>query len=121
MEKHMKGTKTPHKGWPVISTLIAITAWIVLPCNAMAAGKEPQSVIHQLRVYEIFDGNKKEFHDRFRDHAMRTGAVRLQDSFHMGSKNGRSHRVHLPFGVARQRDHERSLGEIHGRSGMDGH
>jgi NIPSNAP len=32
---------------------------------------EPQKVIHQLRIYEIFDANKKPFHDRFRDHAMR--------------------------------------------------
>lgn len=28
-------------------------------------------VIHQLRIYEIFDGNKKAFHERFCDHAMR--------------------------------------------------
>ena len=26
--------------------------------------------IYQLRVYEIFEKNKKDFHDRFRDHAM---------------------------------------------------
>ena len=32
---------------------------------------EPQKVIHQLRIYEIFDANKKPFHDRFRDDAMR--------------------------------------------------
>jgi NIPSNAP len=28
-------------------------------------------VVHQLRIYQIFDGNKKAFHERFRDHAMR--------------------------------------------------
>jgi hypothetical protein len=28
-------------------------------------------MIHQLRIYEIFERNKKEFHARFRDHAMR--------------------------------------------------
>jgi hypothetical protein len=28
-------------------------------------------MIHQLRVYEIFEHNKTAFHDRFRDHAMR--------------------------------------------------
>jgi hypothetical protein len=27
--------------------------------------------IQQLRIYEIFDGNKAAFHDRFRDHALR--------------------------------------------------
>jgi hypothetical protein len=37
----------------------------------VASASEPQKVIHQLRIYEIFDGNKKAFHDRFRDHAMR--------------------------------------------------
>ena len=28
-------------------------------------------VLHQLRIYEIFDRNKAAFHDRFRDHAAR--------------------------------------------------
>ncbi len=28
-------------------------------------------MIHQLRIYEIFESNKAAFHDRFRDHAMR--------------------------------------------------
>lgn len=28
-------------------------------------------MIHQLRVYEIFEDNKHAFHERFRDHAMR--------------------------------------------------
>jgi hypothetical protein len=28
-------------------------------------------VIHQLRIYEIFEENKHAFHDRFRDHAIR--------------------------------------------------
>jgi NIPSNAP len=28
-------------------------------------------VVHQLRIYEIFEGNKAAFHERFRDHAMR--------------------------------------------------
>jgi heme-degrading monooxygenase HmoA len=28
-------------------------------------------MIHQLRIYEIFEDNKQAFHDRFRDHAMR--------------------------------------------------
>lgn len=28
-------------------------------------------MIHQLRIYEIFEANKRAFHDRFRDHAMR--------------------------------------------------
>ncbi len=28
-------------------------------------------MIHQLRIYEIFEENKAAFHDRFRDHALR--------------------------------------------------
>ncbi|MBF4493070.1 NIPSNAP family protein [Flavobacterium sp. MR2016-29] len=28
------------------------------------------SPVYQLRIYEIFENNKKEFHQRFRDHAM---------------------------------------------------
>jgi hypothetical protein len=28
-------------------------------------------MIHQLRIYEIFDHNKAAFHERFRDHAVR--------------------------------------------------
>jgi hypothetical protein len=36
------------------------------PAYAQAGGP-----IHQLRIYEIFEGNKAAFHDRFRDHAMR--------------------------------------------------
>ena len=28
-------------------------------------------MIHQLRIYEIFEHNKQAFHDRFRDHAAR--------------------------------------------------
>ena len=35
---------------------------------ALPAHAEP---IHQLRIYEIFDGNKAAFHERFRDHAQR--------------------------------------------------
>jgi heme-degrading monooxygenase HmoA len=29
------------------------------------------SMIHQLRIYELFEHNKAAFHDRFRDHASR--------------------------------------------------
>jgi len=39
--------------------------------RSSATANERQKVVHQLRIYEIFDGNKKAFHDRFRDHAMR--------------------------------------------------
>jgi NIPSNAP protein len=49
--------------------LAAMACSILSPTTATA--EELQEPIHQLRVYEIFDGNKQGFHDRFRDHAMR--------------------------------------------------
>lgn len=36
----------------------------------MKAQKANTSPIYQLRIYEIFEKNKKDFHDRFRDQAM---------------------------------------------------
>ncbi|MBO0695255.1 MAG: NIPSNAP family protein [Verrucomicrobia bacterium] len=42
--------------------------------GSLASAGEPTKVVHQLRIYEIFDNNKKAFHDRFRDHAMRVMA-----------------------------------------------
>lgn len=37
-------------------------------------------MIHQLRIYEIFEHNKAAFHDRFRDHAWR---IMQSYSFHI--------------------------------------
>jgi hypothetical protein len=45
---------------------------LMLSClmqTAAAADRAP--VVHQLRIYEIFDRSKQAFHARFRDHAMR--------------------------------------------------
>ena len=53
----------------LIVLIAALTIGVIAGSSASAG--EPQEVIHQLRIYEIFDGNKKAFHDRFRDHAMR--------------------------------------------------
>lgn len=36
-------------------------------------------MIHQLRIYEIFEGNKAAFHARFRDHAQR-----IMQRYHFG-------------------------------------
>jgi NIPSNAP len=55
----------------LIASIVILTAGIILPQRSLARPGEQQSVIHQLRIYEIFDNNKKAFHDRFRDHAMR--------------------------------------------------
>jgi len=54
----------------VISLLSMATAFaFAVPLRAAAA--DTPKVIHQLRVYEIFEHNKQAFHERFRDHAMR--------------------------------------------------
>jgi len=53
----------------LIASIAMLTASIIVGSSASAG--EQQKVIHQLRIYEIFDANKKAFHDRFRDHAMR--------------------------------------------------
>lgn len=54
-------------------------------------------VLHQLRIYEIFDNTGKEFHDRFRDHAMR---IMKRYDFHIvatweSRKDGRTKFVYL--------------------------
>ena len=49
-------------------------SWLLPVLAAVAAPSErlcPVSGIQQLRVYEIFEGNKAAFHTRFRDHAQR--------------------------------------------------
>ena len=51
---------------------IALLAVLLSTQAAIAGDAAPERhVIHQLRIYEIFDGNKQGFHDRFRDHASR--------------------------------------------------
>ena len=53
----------------VLAVILAVG--VIVPQRSLSRTDEQQSVIHQLRIYEIFDSNKKAFHDRFRDHAMR--------------------------------------------------
>ena len=55
----------------LIASIVILAVDVIVPERSLASAGEPQKVIHQLRIYEIFDGNKKAFHDRFRDHAMR--------------------------------------------------
>jgi hypothetical protein len=60
-----------HKYRLLIVLAVMLTISVIVPQRSLSRAGEQQSVIHQLRIYEIFDGNKKAFHDRFRDHAMR--------------------------------------------------
>ena len=55
----------------LLTLIVMLTLGVFVPQRSLMNAAEPQQVIHQLRIYEIFDGNKKAFHDRFRDHAMR--------------------------------------------------
>jgi NIPSNAP len=55
----------------LIASIAILTAALTVPQGSVASTDRQQNVIHQLRIYEIFDANKKAFHDRFRDHAMR--------------------------------------------------
>lgn len=57
-------------GRPVLALFSLVACFLVssAPSSALEAQKTP---IHQLRIYEIFEGNKQAFHDRFRDHAVR--------------------------------------------------
>jgi NIPSNAP len=53
----------------LIASLVILMLGVIV--GSLASAGKQQRVIHQLRIYEIFDSNKKAFHDRFRDHAMR--------------------------------------------------
>jgi NIPSNAP len=55
----------------LIASIVILIVGVIVPQRSLISASEQQKVIHQLRIYEIFDSNKKAFHDRFRDHAMR--------------------------------------------------
>ena len=61
------------------------------PQGTHAEDATQDGVIHQLRIYEIFDDNRQAFHDRFRDHAARIMAkydfevVAMWESRHEGN------------------------------------
>lgn len=50
--------------------LFAMLMVATLPV-AHAQSSAPGAQVHQLRIYEIFDATREQFHARFRDHAMR--------------------------------------------------
>ena len=60
-----------HKYRLLIVLTIILTVGVIVPQRSLSRAAEQQGVIYQLRIYEIFDSNKKAFHDRFRDQAMR--------------------------------------------------
>ena len=64
---------------------IALAAACLAAALALPARAEP---LHQLRIYEIFEGNKQAFHDRFRDHAQRIMARHGFDIVSMWESEG---------------------------------
>jgi len=67
----MISSLTAQKCRILIASIVILTAGNILLQRSLASTSQRQNVIHQLRIYEIFDANKKAFHVRFRDHAMR--------------------------------------------------
>ena len=53
----------------LIASIVMLMLSVIV--GSFASTGDQQKVIHQLRIYEIFDSNKKAFHARFRDQAMR--------------------------------------------------
>jgi hypothetical protein len=69
IDKPNAPTPATRKHRILFASIVLLTVGLI--AGSLATAAEPQKVIHQLRIYEIFDSNKKAFHDRFRDHAMR--------------------------------------------------
>jgi hypothetical protein len=67
----MTRSPTAQKCRILIASIVILTVGVIVPQRSLTIAGEQQNVIHQLRIYEIFDRNKQAFHDRFRDHAMR--------------------------------------------------
>ena len=67
----MIAISTAQKCGMLVASIVILGFGVIAGQWSLASAGEPQKVIHQLRIYEIFDSNKKAFHDRFRDHAMR--------------------------------------------------
>jgi hypothetical protein len=63
-------TKTFLRVVLVIVFIVVMSTTIGLSQTPRKGVKATGSVIHQLRIYEIFDGNKTAFHERFHDHAI---------------------------------------------------
>nr|WP_245432849.1 NIPSNAP family protein [Mesorhizobium loti] len=73
---HDGGTKTG-SGHPLCVNrreILAVMLVLASPMISPALAEKQKGdfrVIHQLRIYEIFEANKEAFHARFRDHAIR--------------------------------------------------
>ena len=55
----------------LLASLLVALPLVTLAATPTSRPEQSPGVVHQLRIYEIFENNKQAFHDRFRDHAMR--------------------------------------------------
>lgn len=65
----MQFRQPSRRGKGALLTLLALMA--SLASAQLSAAGEERGVVHQLRIYELFDDTKAAFHERFRDHAER--------------------------------------------------
>jgi hypothetical protein len=99
--------------------LLVILMGSVVDSQRSIAGDQ-QDVIHQLRIYEIFDSTKKAFHKRFRDHAMRIMArydFKIVATWE-AQKDKRTEFIYLLEWPDKETMTDR-WGKIHAGSGMD--
>jgi hypothetical protein len=61
----MMHTPVAQKYTALLASIVILTFGVIV--GSLVSAGEQQKVFHQLRTYEIFDSNKKAFHDRFRD------------------------------------------------------
>lgn len=55
----------------ITRTKVLLICWLGVAGVSLADDMRAEPPVHQLRIYEIFEHNKRAFHDRFRDHAAR--------------------------------------------------
>lgn len=76
-------------------------------------------MIHQLRIYEIFERNKAAFHARFRDHCiriMRRYGFEIVEMWESSHSDG----VPLPAALAGRGDEGARVGRVPRRQGVEG-
>jgi hypothetical protein len=55
----------------LVATLAMLILFAGIGLSQAAAAEDGKQVVHQLRIYELFEDTREAFHERFRDHAQR--------------------------------------------------
>ena len=61
----MIAISTAQKCGMLVASIVILGFGVIAGQWSLASAGEPQKVIHQLRIYEIFDNNKKRFMTAF--------------------------------------------------------